>query len=87
MFSKRDRASNQQISVFKQDDELASACRVGLTLPLRVGDGLPAVLYCAANPVLVVLSEAMPERRYGSAALRLWQYDRHLWWVQRRGIG
>lgn len=61
MLSKRDGASDEQVSVFKQDDELARACRIGLMLGTNVGDGLPAMLHGAANAVLMMLRETMPE--------------------------
>ena len=57
-----DGAGDEQVGVFEEDDEVVALSGLRLALGADGGDGLPALFDGAANAVLVVLGEAMPER-------------------------
>lgn len=61
MFGEGDGAGDEQVCVFEQDDELVALGGFGLVFGADGGDGLPSLLDGAADAVLVVLCEAMPE--------------------------
>jgi hypothetical protein len=61
MFGEGDGAGDEQVGAFEKYDEVVALGGFGLVLGADGGDGLPALFDGAADAVLVVLGEAVPQ--------------------------